>query len=84
MGVIGKTVRFTLGLALGAGIGAVAALLVAPQSGKVSREQIQARIDEMVNAGKAAQAQREKELLDYWEDQLALKDVKDVKDTAKK
>jgi gas vesicle protein len=75
MGVIGKTVRFTLGLAVGAGIGAVAALLVAPQSGKVSREQIQARIDDMVNAGKAAQAHREKELLDYWEDQLALKDT---------
>lgn len=74
MGVIGKTVRFTLGLALGAGIGAVVALLVAPQSGKVTKEQIQARMDEILNAGKSAQAQREKELLDYWQDQLALKE----------
>ncbi len=75
MGVVGKTLRFTIGLALGAGIGAVAALLVAPQSGNVSKEQIQARINEMLNAGKAAQAQREKELLEYWEDQVALKDA---------
>jgi gas vesicle protein len=76
MGVIGRTLKFTLGLALGAGIGAAAALLVAPQSGKVSVEQIQARIDEMVNAGKAAQNEREKELLAYWEQQLALKEQK--------
>lgn len=76
MGVVGKTIRFTLGLTLGAGIGAVAALLIAPQSGKISREQIQARLDEMVSAGKAAQAKREKELLDYWEQQLDLKEAK--------
>jgi len=74
MGVVTKTLRFTFGLALGAGIGAVAALLIAPQSGEVSKEQIQARFNEMLNAGKAAQAQREKELLEYWEDQIALKD----------
>jgi gas vesicle protein len=74
MGVVTKTLRFTLGLTLGAGIGAAAALLIAPQSGKVSKEQIQARFNEMLNAGKAAQAQREKELLEYWEDQIALKD----------
>ena len=73
MGVIGKTLRFTLGLALGAGIGAVAALQVAPQSGKVTSDQIQARIDEIVSAGKAAQNEREKELLAYWEQQLAQK-----------
>jgi gas vesicle protein len=76
MGVIGKTMRFTLGLALGAGLGAVAAMLAAPQSGKVSKEKIQARIDEVVSAGKTAQARREKELLDYWEQQLALKKQK--------
>ena len=74
MGVIGKTLRFTLGLALGAGIGAVAAMLVAPQSGKVTKDQLQARINEALSAGKAAQNEREKELLTYWEQQLALKD----------
>jgi gas vesicle protein len=76
MGVIGKTLRFTLGLTLGAGIGTVAALLLAPQSGKVTKEQIQQRINDIVNAGKAAQSDREKELLSYWEQQLALKEQK--------
>ena len=70
MGVIGKTLKFTLGLAVGAGIGAVAALLVAPQSGKITKEQIQSRVDEVVNAGKSAQNAREKELLSYWEQQV--------------
>jgi gas vesicle protein len=76
MGIIGKTLKFTLGLALGAGIGAAAAMLVAPQSGKVTKDQIQARLDEIVSAGKAAQNEREKELLAYWEQQLAVKDQK--------
>lgn len=73
MGVIGKTLRFVLGLSIGAGIGAVAAMLVAPRSGKATKEQIQSRIDEIMKAGKVAQNQREKELLEYWEEQLALK-----------
>lgn len=77
MGVIGKTLRFAVGLALGAGIGAAIALLAAPQSGKVTKEQIQERLDEVVNAGKSAQSEREKELLDYWEQQLALKEQKE-------
>jgi len=70
MGVIGKTFRFTLGLALGAGIGAVAAMLVAPQSGKVSREQIKQRGDAMMEAGKDAQLKRERELQTYWEQEI--------------
>jgi len=74
MGVIGKTLRFTLGLALGAGVGAAAAMLVAPQSGKITKEQIQARFDEIVKAGKIAQNDREKELLDYWEQQITARD----------
>ena len=53
MGVIGKTLRFTLGLTLGVGIGAVAVMLLAPQSGKVTKQQLQERIDEIVSAGKA-------------------------------
>ena len=48
-------------------------MLLAPQSGKVTKEQIQERINEALNAGKAAQNEREKELLTYWEQQLALK-----------
>jgi len=73
MGVIGKTLRFTAGIALGAGIGAVAAMLAAPQSGKATKEQIQARFDEMVQAGQRAQHEREKELQEYWEQEINIK-----------
>lgn len=70
MGVIGRTVRFTLGLALGAGIGAVGAMLAAPQSGPVTKERIQERVDGILKAGKDAQRNREKELQEYWEQEL--------------
>ena len=73
MGVIGKTLRFTLGLALGAGIGAVAAMLLAPQSGQISKEQIQGRVEEILGAGKQAQRDREKELQDYWEQEIDIR-----------
>ncbi len=74
MGIIGKTLRFTLGLTLGAGLGAVAALLLAPQSGRLTKEQIQARLDAIVKAGQTAQHDRERELQDYWEQQIKLQD----------
>lgn len=74
MGVVGKTLRFTLGLALGAAIGAVGALVVAPQSGKVSQQQIKQRIDSILQAGKDAQAQRQRELQEYWEQTTTKKD----------
>lgn len=84
MGIIGKTIRFTLGVGLGAGIGAVAAMLAAPQSGKVTKDQIQQRLDEVMNAGKKAQQERERELQDYWEQEVQLnesdKDAKEKKD----
>ena len=72
MGVIGKTLKFALGLTLGAGIGAVAAMLAAPQSGKVTKEQIQQRLDEIVQAGKEAQRKRERELQEYWEQEVGV------------
>ena len=86
MGVIGKTLRFTFGLALGAGLGAVAALLVAPQSGKVSTDQIKARVDSIMDAGKQAQHKRERELQEYWEQEINAKSEKkkdDKKDEKK-
>jgi gas vesicle protein len=73
MGVIGKTLRFAIGLGLGAAIGAAAALVVAPQSGRVSREDIQARLNEAMDAGKKAQREREKELQEYWEQEVNVK-----------
>ena len=48
-------------------------MLLAPQSGKVTKEQLQERIEEIVNAGKAAQEEREKELQTYWEQQVQAK-----------
>ena len=73
MGVIGKTLKFTFGLALGAGIGTVAAMLLAPQPGKTTRRALQDRLDEIVQAGKNAQREREKELQEYWEQELEIK-----------
>lgn len=88
MGVIGKTFRFVVGLGLGAGIGAVAALVVAPQSGKISRHDIQARMNDAMSAGKRAQRDREKELQAYWEQEVNIKynddDKKDEKKDEKK
>ena len=48
-------------------------MLLAPQSGKVTKEQLQERIDEIVSAGKDAQRDREKELQAYWEQQVQTK-----------
>lgn len=73
MNIVTRTLKFTIGLALGAGLGAVAATLLAPQSGKVSRAQIRARLDDVVQAGKEAQREREKELQDYWEKEINVK-----------
>lgn len=73
MGVIGKTFRFVLGLGVGAAIGAAAALVVAPQSGRVSREEIQGRLKDAMDAGKKAQRDREKELQEYWESEVNVK-----------
>jgi gas vesicle protein len=81
MGVIGKTLRFTLGLALGVGIGAAAAMLLAPQSGKVSKERIQGRVEEIMGAAKSALREREKELQDYWEQEI---DIRHHDDSDKK
>ena len=83
MGIIGKTIRFTLGIGLGAGLGAVAAILAAPQSGKVTKVQIQNRLDEAMNAGKKAQQERERELQDYWEQEVQLS-ASDKEDKGKK
>ena len=73
MGIIGKTLRFVGGLALGAIAGAAGAMLLAPQSGARTRDEIKARVDEIVEAGKHAQKARERELQEYWEQQVNVK-----------
>ena len=73
MGIIGKTLRFISGLALGAAAGAAGAMLLAPQSGARTRDEIKSRVDEIVEAGKQAQKARERELQSYWEQQVNVK-----------
>lgn len=70
MGIIGKTLRFVGGLALGAGVGAAAAMLLAPQSGEMNKEQLQARVDEVLAAGRRASRARESELYAAWEAEM--------------
>jgi gas vesicle protein len=83
MNVIGRTLKFTIGLALGAGIGAVAATFLSPQSGKVSVDEIKSRLDAAKQAGQDAQHKREKELQTYWEQEVNVT-YKDDKKEAKK
>jgi gas vesicle protein len=73
MGIIGKTLKFIGGLALGAVAGAAGAMLLAPQSGARTRDEIKARVDEIMEAGKDAQRERERELQQYWEQQVNVK-----------
>jgi gas vesicle protein len=65
--VIGKTLKFSGGVLLGLGIGAVTALLLAPQSGEESTNQIRTRLDEALEARRLAQARTEDELQTRWE-----------------
>ena len=73
MGIVGKTLRFVGGLALGAVVGAAGAMLASPQSGARTRSEIKSRLDEIVDAGKQAQRERERELQEYWEQQASVK-----------
>ena len=69
MSVITKTLKFTGGTLLGLGIGAVTALLLTPQSGEINRAQIQARLNEILDAGRRAQHATEDDLQARWEAQ---------------
>ena len=70
MNIISRTLKFTLGLIVGAGVGAAATMLLAPTSGKLNRQQLKARIDAALKAGQDAQHDRERELQKYWEQQI--------------
>ena len=70
MSAIGKTFKFTGGVLAGLGIGAVTALLLAPQSGNLTTEQLQARVSEILDAGRRAQRQTEDDLYSRWEAEM--------------
>ena len=59
--------NFVSGLILGAAVGAVAALILAPESGNELRREIRGEIDDILNEGRRAASKRRAEL----EEQLA-------------
>src|SRR5688572_22819012 len=63
MGALGRIGAFIVGGALGAGVGAAVAMLVAPQSGDEFVESVERRIDHVKVAGLEAQARTEEELI---------------------
>ena len=65
---MGKVFGFLAGAMCGAIVGAVAALLLTPQSGSSLREQAGKRFDELMAEGRKAAAARRAELMDEFED----------------
>jgi gas vesicle protein len=63
VGALGRIGAFIVGGALGAGVGAAVAMLVAPQSGDEFVETVEHRIDQVKAAGLEAQARTEEELI---------------------
>jgi gas vesicle protein len=57
-----KLFSFLLGLLLGAVVGAAIAVMLAPEAGEDMRRQIQIRMDQVVEEGKRAAADRRAEL----------------------
>ena len=63
MGVIRRIGSFIVGGALGAGVGAAVAMLVAPQAGDEFVNGVERRVDQAKRAGLEAQARTEEELI---------------------
>lgn len=63
MTLLGRIGWFIAGGLLGAGVGAVVATLVAPQSGEAFRDDIEQRMDRVKVAGLEAQTRTEEELI---------------------
>jgi gas vesicle protein len=57
-----KLFKFLLGLSLGMLAGFVVAMLLAPESGKDTRRQIQMRVDHVVQEGKRARDEQKAKL----------------------
>jgi gas vesicle protein len=63
MGVLSRAFKFALGAAAGAGVGATAALLLAPESGQDLQRKLRERIRAARLAGEEAKAKKEAELI---------------------
>lgn len=57
-----KLLGFLLGFLLGALVGATIAMLLAPEAGEQTRQQMQTRMDQIIEEGKRAAADRRAEL----------------------
>ncbi len=70
--MFGKILRFTLGIAVGGGIGVVTAMLLAPASGEETRTSVQDRLSEIGDHYRRAQLEKEQEMRDKWEAEIDL------------
>jgi gas vesicle protein len=70
MGVIKKTFKFSLGGVLGAGLGVVGGLFLAPGSGAETQRKVRERIRAAKVAGVEAQASKERELIDRYRNEI--------------
>jgi gas vesicle protein len=59
---MGKLFDFVLGFALGLLVGAAVATLLAPGAGDETRQQLQLRLDQVIEEGKRARDERRAEL----------------------
>lgn len=66
MGLIKKTLKFGLGGVLGAGLGVVGGLFLAPESGAETQRKVRERLRAAKIAGVEAQASKERELIDRY------------------
>ncbi|MDQ3856692.1 MAG: YtxH domain-containing protein [Chloroflexota bacterium] len=73
---MGKLFRFLGGTVIGTAIGAGAAMLLAPQSGKDLQHKLQARREEAIAAARATTATRERELRAEWEARVSAETIK--------
>jgi gas vesicle protein len=63
MGIINRTFKFTVGGLTGAALGATAALLLAPESGRDLQQKLRDRIRDAKYAGAQAKEAKENELI---------------------
>jgi gas vesicle protein len=77
-----KLLDFLLGFILGALIGAAIAMLLAPEAGETTRSQIQLRIQDVVDEGKRAAADRRAELQSELEQLKQGKSLEEIQPSA--
>lgn len=75
--MFGKIIRFTLGMALGAGVGVATAMLLAPASGDETRQSVQDRLAELGDSYRQAQLEKEQEMRQQFEEKINLEEMRE-------